>query len=70
MQINKELLAILACPSCHSELSLAEENDVILGFICESCALVYPVRDDIPVMLVKEAIPLEKWQEYKASGIK
>jgi hypothetical protein len=50
--INKELLEIMACPSCKSDVS--EENDWI---ICQnsSCALRYPIRNGIPVMLIEEA---------------
>jgi len=28
------------------------------GLICEACRLLYPIRDDIPVMLIEEAKPL------------
>lgn len=70
MKINKELLNILACPRCRSELSLAEENNIPLGLICASCAVVYPIKDNIPVMLIKDAIPLEKWQDNKVDGLK
>lgn len=50
--IDKELLEILACPACKSPVRL--EGDKI---ICQNvrCALRYPVRDGIPVMLVDEA---------------
>ena len=52
--IDKELLEILACPKCKSEVKL--EGDRI---ICTNpqCGLRYPVRDDIPVMLIDEAEP-------------
>ena len=52
MTINKDLLDILACPKCKGDLLLTEEED---GLICNPCRLRYPVRDDIPVMLIEEA---------------
>ena len=55
MAINKELLDILACPKCKGNVHLNEKED---GIICDSCKLMYPVRDDIPIMLIDEAIPI------------
>ena len=52
MAISKELFDILACPKCKGEVKLTEEND---GLICDACKLKYPIRDDIPVMLIDEA---------------
>ena len=52
MAIDQELLNILACPKCKGEVKLTEEKD---GLLCESCKLKYPIRDDIPVMLIDEA---------------
>ena len=48
--IDKELLDILACPLCKSDVSL--EGDHI---VCSKCGRRYPVKDDIPVMLIDEA---------------
>ena len=48
--IDKELLDIFACPLCKTEVKL--EGDKI---ICTKCGRRYPVRDDIPVMLIDEA---------------
>ncbi|MDV5122055.1 MAG: Trm112 family protein [Candidatus Scalindua sp.] len=48
--IDKELLEILACPLCKAEVRL--ENDKI---VCTKCGRRYPVKDDIPVMLIDEA---------------
>ncbi len=56
MAISKELLAILVCPQCKGELELSEKQD---GLICPACKLFYPIKDDIPVMLIDEAIRLE-----------
>ncbi len=48
--IDKALLDILACPLCKTEVKL--ENDKI---VCTNCGRRYPVKDDIPVMLIDEA---------------
>ena len=50
--ISKELLEILACPKCKGPVTLTEKND---GLVCNSCRLLYEIRDDIPVMLIDEA---------------
>jgi len=52
MAIDKELLEILACPECKGEVTVNEKGD---GLVCPHCALVYPVKDGIPIMLVDEA---------------
>jgi len=54
MALRKELLDILVCPKCKGDILLTEAED---GLVCKSCKLVYPIRDDIPVMLVDEALP-------------
>ena len=50
--IDKQLLDILACPACQADVF--EKNGKI---VCANpqCALQYPIRDGIPVMLVDEA---------------
>ncbi len=55
MGIDKELLDILVCPKCKGDLELTEKED---GLDCKPCALKYPVKDDIPIMLIDEALPL------------
>jgi uncharacterized protein YbaR (Trm112 family) len=54
--ISQELLDILACPNCKESVELNEKKD---GLICGKCRLLYEIRDDIPVMLVDEAIVLD-----------
>jgi uncharacterized protein YbaR (Trm112 family) len=53
MAVSKELLDILICPNCHGQVSYDEAAATIacLG----DCKFVYPVRDDIPIMLIDEA---------------
>ncbi len=60
MSLNKELLDILACPECKGDLSLMDREE---GLKCPRCAVVYPIRDEIPVMLIDEAIPLSEWEQ-------
>jgi hypothetical protein len=52
MAISKELLEILVCPLCKAPVKLTPDNN---GLKCEKCKRVYPIKDDIPVMLVDEA---------------
>jgi uncharacterized protein YbaR (Trm112 family) len=52
MAISQDLLEILVCPICKTPVTLTPDYS---GLKCETCRRVYPVRDDIPVMLVEEA---------------
>lgn len=54
-RLDSELLSVLACPKCKADLTLAGDEK---GLICESCRIVYPIRDGIPIMLMEEAFPL------------
>ena len=61
MPVNtEELLKILACPACLGDLKLLNRNGDE-GFVCDACRVVYPIRNDIPVMLKEEAIPRVDW---------
>jgi uncharacterized protein YbaR (Trm112 family) len=57
MALSKELLEILACPKCKGDIFLNREGN---GLICKACRLVYPIREDIPVMLIDEALPYQE----------
>lgn len=52
MALSPELLEILACPLCKVAVTLTADGS---GLRCDKCSRVYPIRDDIPVMLVEEA---------------
>lgn len=52
MVIKPELLEIYACPACHARLEVTADER---GLRCVACHLVYPIRDEIPVLLVEEA---------------
>lgn len=52
MNLDPELMELVVCPACRGTLrqdAAAEE------LVCGSCGLAYPVRDDIPILLVDEA---------------
>ena len=52
MKVDAALLEILACPACKAPLRADEAAEEL---VCTGCGLAYPVRDDIPVLLVDEA---------------
>ena len=52
MTLPQELLAILVCPKCKGDLEYRPTEAVL---VCHACRLRYPVRDDIPIMLIDEA---------------
>ncbi len=52
MPISQDLLEILACPKCKGEIHLNDAQD---GLICDACRLRYPIREEIPIMLIEEA---------------
>ena len=60
--MDNELLSILACPKCRGQLSLLRRDNADAGLECAACAVVYPIRDDIPVLLVEEAASLDAWR--------
>jgi hypothetical protein len=51
--VSDKLLEILACPVCKVKVELKHDGS---GLKCAQCGRVYPIRDDIPVMLVDEAV--------------
>jgi uncharacterized protein len=57
MAVDKALLDILVCPKCKGDLVQTEKQD---GLICHACKLIYEIKDDIPIMLIDEAKPLEE----------
>jgi uncharacterized protein YbaR (Trm112 family) len=52
MAISEQLLEILVCPACRAKVELKPDGT---GLKCVECKRVYPIRDDIPVMLIDEA---------------
>ena len=56
MAVSQELLEILACPKCKGNIHLNDPQD---GLICDHCKLLYEIKDDIPIMLIDEAKPID-----------
>ena len=52
MPVDTELLKILACPSCKTSVTLVKNGKALK---CGNCNRVYPIKDDIPIMLIDEA---------------
>ncbi|MDQ1410272.1 MAG: uncharacterized protein QOJ41_2007 [Acidobacteriaceae bacterium] len=52
MAVRQDLLDILVCPLCKAPVKLVADGS---GLKCQACKRVYPIRDDIPVMLPEEA---------------
>ena len=52
MAVSQELLEMLACPACKAKVELKPDESALK---CVECKRVYPIRDDIPVMLIDEA---------------
>lgn len=55
MSLSQDLLEILVCPKCKGALEYRERESAL---DCPTCRLRYPVRDEIPIMLIDEATPL------------
>ncbi len=62
--ISKELLKIIACPKCKEDVELNPKGNAL---ICKRCRLVYEIREGIPIMLIDEAISLERYQARDGS---
>lgn len=56
----KDLLNLLACPKCKGELIYNAKRNVL---VCPECKLVYLIEDDIPILLIELAKPLDDYLE-------
>jgi uncharacterized protein len=63
MTIREELLNILVCPACRGKVIVKESF-----IICTTCQRHYPIRDDIPIMLVNEATIPETPSKQETTG--
>jgi uncharacterized protein YbaR (Trm112 family) len=63
MPIDAEFLQMLACPACRGELMIRGDDRLY----CAACHRSYPVRDDIPILLLEEAL-VEKGEAPGASA--
>ena len=50
--ISKDLLDILVCPECKGELEYDQGKNVL---VCHESRLIFPIEDDIPIMLPEKA---------------
>jgi len=57
MSLSRDLLDILVCPKCKGEQDYREAEEHL---ICPACQLVYPVENDIPIMLIDQAHTLDE----------
>lgn len=48
--VDEELLKILACPACKSDVELKDQK-----IVCGKCGRKYPIKNNIPIMLIDEA---------------
>jgi len=53
--LDKDFLDILVCPKCHGTLDYDEAGE---SLTCWACRLRYAVKDDIPIMLIDQALPV------------
>jgi uncharacterized protein YbaR (Trm112 family) len=58
--VSQELLDILRCPNCVREKEGLLEYYRESWLICQECGRKYPIRDDIPVMLIDEG---DRWRD-------
>lgn len=65
MSLDEHLLSILACPACKGDVTPTDEGE---GLCCAACAKVYPIREEIPVMLVEESVSLAAWNQGQRGG--
>ena len=56
MALSKQLLSILVCPTCHGRFEYQPSKNRLA---CPACQKVYPVTDDVPVLLTDQAITLK-----------
>ena len=55
VELDPTLLDIIVCPACHTDVELVGDDTAPPELVCQGCGLAYPIRDDIPVMLVDDA---------------
>jgi hypothetical protein len=53
MKITEEFVEMMICPACQSKLRLREDASAIK---CLGCRRVYPIEDDMPMMLPDKAV--------------
>lgn len=59
--MDKTLLEILACPVCKSSVLYQKQSQEL---VCKACRVAYPIRDEIPVMLIDKAREMSAEETY------
>ncbi len=69
MELDGTLLEILACPVCLGGfIPLESSGENREGLFCPACQLIYPVRENIPVLLQSEAVSLKDWADVQEAA--
>ena len=66
MAVDPELLEILACPACKTAVTLVKDGTALK---CATCHRVYPIKDDIPVMLIDESTTVDADEHARIMGV-
>ena len=56
MALSDKLVKELVCPKCRGPLDYQEDRNRL---VCRTCKVAYPVADDVPVMLIDEAVKVQ-----------
>jgi len=64
--VSKDLLELLRCPNCVREKTGLLEFYRESWLICQDCGRKYPIREDIPVMLIEEG---DKWAKVSKEDL-
>lgn len=62
--LSEDLLSILVCPACKTKVKLVADR----WLVCQNpqCRRKYPIKDDIPIMLIEEG---DKYVQYSEQEI-
>ncbi len=68
MTISPDLLNILRCPACIQEDNDAGRLELVkeVWLVCQTCGRKYPIRDEIPVMLIEEG---DRWRNAPVDAL-
>ena len=64
MKVTQEFVEMMICPACRGRVELKEDGS---GIRCVECRRVYPIRDDIPAMVVEEATIEDEESQAKST---
>ncbi len=58
--MDQALLEIVVCPNCKGRLKLSQDSQEL---ICRFDHIAYPIKDDMPLLMVNEARKLKEGEE-------